>query len=65
MKTIKSINLIDGKTIENIDVIATLEALEGEIGGVMEILGSYVDGINLLNARIFALELKLKWVTNY
>ena len=60
MKTTKSVNLIDGKTIENIDVIATLEALEGEIGGMMEIMGSYVDGINLLNERILSLELKLK-----
>jgi len=39
---------------------AEVAQLEGEISSMMEILGSYVDGINLLNARIFALELKLK-----
>jgi len=45
---------------EVIDIKASLLALEGEIAAMMEILGSYVDGINLLNAKIFALELKLK-----
>ena len=57
----------EGKEVEVLDVEATFEELqsnidhlEGEISSMMEILGSYVDGINLLNAKIFALELKLK-----
>ena len=34
--------------------------LEGEISSMMEIMGSYVDGINLLNERILSLEEQLK-----
>ena len=45
---------------EVIDIKASLLALEGEIGGMMEIMGSYVDGINLLNERILSLEEQLK-----
>ena len=44
---------------ESKELKARIEKLEGEIAAMMEIMGSYVDGINLLNEKILVLEERL------
>ena len=42
-----------------INLQAEVAKLKEEIGAIMEILGGYVDGINILNGKILELEERL------